>query len=227
MQPIPVAESVMSTKISPKIAEKLECAAPRRRSDRAHHAILDAVWHRLAEVGYNDLTIESVAQRANVGKATIYRWWPSKGSMVAEAIARHLDVGPEPDTGNTREDLRIIVAAAVKNFHDTVAGETIPALVADLIHEGAQTMEAFRRDFLVPRRDASKVVLRRAIERGDLHPDTDLDLVLDIYAGAIFYRVLMGLEPVSHQIIDQLVTLILDGELPRRSVTDRTRSRQA
>src|SRR5205807_149149 len=102
-----------------------------------------ATWELLEELGYLNLTIEGVAQRAGVGKATIYRWWPSKGALVAEAISTHLDHGPHKPTGDVRKDLRNSIQVTLDNYSGTVAGVAIPALLADLAFD-AQSYEAFR-----------------------------------------------------------------------------------
>jgi AcrR family transcriptional regulator len=187
--------------------------AARRRSGRAHQAILAATAHLLAEMGYTALTIEGVAARAGVGKATVYRWWPSKGALVIEAMATTLVMPPLAESGNLRQDLITVVGAIVQALARSPAGAVIPALAADLLHD-PEMAEQFRDQVIRPRRAAVTGILRRAAERGELPPDVDTDLLLDVYVGAVFYRVLVSGEPVTDLLAEQLVSLLFDGKTP-------------
>jgi AcrR family transcriptional regulator len=197
-------------------SETLEWQEPTsgRRNHKSHRAIVEATWRLLNDGGYHVLTVEGVAAAAGVGKATIYRWWPSKGSLAVEAITSHLVIGPMINTGDLREDLRAMVQDTINNFSLTVAGVALPALIADLMFE-RESSEAFRREFLQPRREASAALMRRAIELGNLPADTDIGLLNDLWAGSIFYRILISGEPLKAGLADQYVALILDGEMPR------------
>lgn len=193
-----------------------------RRSASSKQSILLATVELVAEYGYSRLTMEGVAARAGVGKATLYRWWRSKGELVGEALSQYLEVGEIPDTGDTRRDLLEVVRGTVNNYSGTVAGVVIPALVADLVYY-PELKDAFRRDFLEPRRAVSAAVLKRAIDRGDLPDDTDIDLVMDIWAGTVFYHTLFGAEQSSLELSEQLVDLILSspprGRRPKIDLT--------
>jgi AcrR family transcriptional regulator len=184
-----------------------------RRSTRSHQAILDATTRLLTEVGYTALTIEGVAARAGVGKATVYRWWPSKGALVIEALSAALPPPPVTETGDLRHDLLTAVRAVVHTFARSPEGAVIPALAADLIRE-PEMAEQFRDQMIRPRRSAVVEILRRAADRGELPPDVDIGLLLDIYAGAVFYRVLVSGEPVTDLLAEQLVSLLIDGKTP-------------
>jgi AcrR family transcriptional regulator len=186
-----------------------------RRSARAHAAILTATTEMLAEAGYSALTIEGVAARAGVGKATVYRWWPTKGALVIEAMSVALPAPAQADTGDLRRDLLTAVRRVVHTFARTPEGAVIPALAADLLSD-PPLAEQFRRQIIRPRRSAVVEVLLRATARGDLPPDVDTDLLLDVYAGAVFYRVLVSGEPVTDLLAEQLVGLLLDGKLPTK-----------
>jgi len=185
----------------------------RRRSIRSHQAILAATTQLLAEVGYTALTIEGVAARAGVGKATVYRWWPSKGALVIEAMSGALDMIPVPETGDLRQDLLAIGNGIVQTLAHTPAGAVIPALAADLMRD-PEMAEQFRNQMIRPRRSAITQSLRRAADRGELPSDLDIGLLLDVYAGAVFYRVLVSGEPVTDLLAEQLVDLLLDGKTP-------------
>jgi AcrR family transcriptional regulator len=190
-------------------------ARERRRNTRAHQAILDATTQLLDDVGYTALSIEGVAARAGVGKATVYRWWPTKGALVIEALAARLTPEALADTGDLRHDLHAAIQAAVHTFARSPEGAVIPALAADLINH-PEIAEQFRAQIIRPRRSAVVEILRRAARRGDLPPDLDTELLLDVYAGAVFYRVLVSGEPITDHLAQQLVNLLLDGTPPRR-----------
>jgi AcrR family transcriptional regulator len=187
----------------------------RPRSRRAHDAIIEATVELLAAVGYSEMSIEAIAERAGVGKSTIYRWWPSKGALAGEALAQGLNRGPEEPTGSTRQDLIRTLEVTIGNYSDTTAAMSIlPALVAH-IERDPELLDSFRHSFLEPRRRNGRLLIQHAVERGDLPDDVDPDLLMDIWAGAIFYRSLVSggsLEGVSEQLTD----LILAGRLPRR-----------
>lgn len=170
----------------------------------------------LAEGGYSDLTIEGIATRAGVGKATIYRWWNSKGALVGETLARRLKVESIKDSGSLREDLRQAVAATVENYSNSIAGVVVPGLIADIGHD-ADLHDSFFKEFIQPRRASVTRLLERAVEEGALPVDTDMDLVMDIWAGAVFYRAVVTGRSVSDDLPDALVALILDGRVPRQA----------
>jgi AcrR family transcriptional regulator len=199
--------------------------APHSRSSAIRRRILSAAWKLLPEVGYHGLTMEGVAARAGVGKATVYRRWPSKGALVGETIAKHLDIGPAADTGTTVGDLQASIQATIENYSGTAAGLAIPALAADLDRD-PELLQAFHAQFLKPRRAASGEVLRKAIARGDLPPDVDIELLLDIWAGTVFYRVLVSREPITHDLAQRLTELLVHGSPPRRPATPPGASRR-
>ena len=197
-----------------------------RRSARAHAAILTATTGLLAETGYGALTIEGVAARARVGKTTVYRWWPSKAALVIEAVSLALPMPTQTDTGDLRHDLLIAVRRVVHAFARTPTGAVIPALAADVMSD-PQLAEQFRDQLIRPRRSAVVEVLRRAAARGELPPDVDIDVLLDVYAGAVFYRVFVSGEPVTDRLPEQLVGLLLDGQLPVKPHLDDPETRPA
>jgi AcrR family transcriptional regulator len=188
-------------------------AAASRRSARAHAAILTATADLLTDAGYGALTIEGVAARAGVGKTTVYRWWPSKGALAIEAVSLALPVPTQTDTGDLRHDLLVAVRRVVHTFAHTPLGAVIPSLAADVMSD-PQLAEQFRSQLIRPRRSAIVEVLLRAAARGDLPPNVDTDLLLDVYAGAVFYRILVSGEPVTDLLAEQLVDLMLAGKMP-------------
>jgi AcrR family transcriptional regulator len=178
-------------------------------------AILDATTELLSEVGYSQLTIEGVAARAGVGKATVYRWWPSKGSLAIEAVSRNLSQPTSRATGDIRKDVLVAIERTIEVLARSPQGAVITALTADLVNDPVLAQQ-FRDQILQPRRSLVLEVIRGAMDRGELPADLDSELLMDIYVGAVFYRVLVSAEPVTDALAEQLVSLIIDGTHPTK-----------
>ena len=177
----------------------------RPRSAEADEAILEAAVELFAEVGLESLTVEGVAARAGVGKATIYRRYPCKVDLVV-AAARCFTQGPvlPPDTGSTRGDLRELVDGLIEILTTTPLGRVLPILVA--ARSRVAELDRAYADIVAEKRARSMVVVRRAIERGDLRPDVDPEMVIDSYVSPIFYRFLITNAPLD----DAFTTAIVD-----------------
>lgn len=187
----------------------------RRRSVRTQRAILEATIDVLGEVGYQDLSIERVAARAGVGKATIYRWWGAKSALVVEALQSGTAVAEPVRTGSARSDLRAAIRAVGEAHAADLVGATLPAL-ASSIAEGSPEAERLRR-FLGPRRDIARQALHRAAADGLLPADIDIELIIDICVGTLFFRKLIGGHRVDGAAVERLASLIVDGCAPRIS----------
>ena len=179
----------------------------RKRSEQAREAVIAATLGTLREVGYRQLTVEGVAARAGVAKATIYRWWPSKASLSVEALGQDLGVPLQP-TGDTRVDIRAMVDRIVT----AVGGLFGDIVVADFA--GDPLAGPRLEDLLGPYRAAHSAILLGAAGRGDLPHNIDAGKILDLISGVVLYRKLMR-RPVDGSVADELVTLILSGQLPR------------
>lgn len=188
--------------------------ARRRRNSKSHERILEATIRLLGLDSYPSLTMENIAAEAGVGKGTLYRWWKSKGALVGEALAWHLSPSAGPRTDSIRDDLRETVQSTVRNYSGGLAGFVVPSLAADITHD-PDLRKTFFAQFLEPRRAVARRPIDRAIEAGLLPEDLDVDLIMDMWAGAIFYRVLMSDRPVDNHFADQITRLLLDLELPR------------
>ncbi|MFF0293734.1 TetR/AcrR family transcriptional regulator [Kitasatospora sp. NPDC004614] len=177
------------------------------KGPRSRDQVLDATLALLSETGYARLTVEGVATTSGVHKSTLYRWWPDKAALVADALASRMDTGPLPDTGNTRDDLTTWLRGTIANYTATPAGAAMPALIADLAgRPGA--LDAFRSAFLTERRANCATVIHRGITRGDLPPDTDVELFMDALAGAVFYRQLVTGLPIDPDLPARLVRIL-------------------
>ena len=183
-------------------------AAGRPRSEEAHRAILDATLDLLASVGYSGLTVEGVAQRAGVGKATIYRRWPSKLPLVIEAFGQ-LPGLEEADTGNLATDVELMLRSYLRTYHSTPLGAVVPSLAGELPHN-PELMELFA-PVVKGRRQPMIRALERAIARGEIPADTDLDLATDLIFGPITVRLFFTRAKLGPRIVRPIVDLALDG----------------
>lgn len=191
-------------------------AAPRGRprSERAHQAILDAANKILEERGFVDLTMDEVAQRAGVSKPTIYRRWPTKGTLVFEAFsADFLTRQPLPDTGSLRGDLLAALRAWIRVVKGTVTGRTLRGLIAE-VQRDAELAEIWREQFTGPVRSQHRTMINRAVERGEVSPGTDPDVVLDLLYGPAYHRLLQSHLPLSDRFARAVVETVVTGVRP-------------
>jgi|SRR4051812_21486563 AcrR family transcriptional regulator len=175
------------------------------RSERARQAVLEAVDDLLVERGFAGVTIEGIAARAGVAKQTIYRWWPSKVDILMDAfvddMAQHLT---PPDQGDLGSELRTHLSRLANFLTRTDPGAVFRALAGQAQHD-PEMAARFRADCLSRQRTLDSLPLRRAVERGELPADTDLDLAVDQLVGPIYYRVLVTGRPVPRTFTDALV----------------------
>lgn len=177
---------------------------PVRRNEASRRAILDAALQLCAELGYRRLTIEAIAARAGVSKKTIYRWWPSKGAVVLDAVDDAASaVAEHPDTGDLAADLRNQLTAVIG-----LLTPSSTSAAAGLIAEALQDDELahdLRERLIRPRIDAFKRRMRQAQRDGQLAADADLDVALDLIYGPVYYRLVYQLGMPDP---DQLNTLV-------------------
>ena len=193
--------------------------AGRPRDARADRAILTATLDLIADRGIYELRIDDVAAHAGVGKAAIYRRYATKDQLVTAAVASL--VGREiavPDTGSTRADLLALMTDAVALYRDALPGRLMPKLVGAMAAR-PELATAVRDGFLADRRAALTDVVRRGMQRGDLAPDLDTELAVDVLAGPLFYRLLITGGPIDEQLAEGVVALILRGFAPTAHLT--------
>jgi AcrR family transcriptional regulator len=181
----------------------------RPRDARADRAILDATLHLAGEVGLGGLTMDAVAARAGVSKATIYRRWPSKEALVLDAWMASFTDDTIPDTGSLEGDLVVLMGGLRDNISKGLLARVLPQMVA-ASQVNDELARAYRQ-FVVNRRRRTAVVLTRAIERGELPAGTDLDLVQDMLVGPLFYRTLMSGAVSDDDVVDTVVETVLAG----------------
>jgi AcrR family transcriptional regulator len=185
----------------------------RPRSEQARVAILRSALKLLGENGFADLTIEAVAAHASVGKATVYRWWPNKAALIADAFAssttRKLHF---PDTGSVRTDMSQQMRQVIKVFRSRRGRILAAILAAGQSDRGVIT--AFRERFMMPRRREAYATLRRGIARGELRRNVDMDLLLDSLYGPIYMRFLIRHDKLTPDFVDHLCAMVLGGARP-------------
>jgi AcrR family transcriptional regulator len=192
-----------------------EVAPPRGRprSEKARQAVLQAAADLLLENGLAAVSMDAVAARAGVSKATIYRWWPTKETLALDALYHEWAVPPARDTGSLRGDLLSLLRPWARLAGRRPYGRAIAALVTE-----AQTNPEFAREyrerFLEPRRDLARAVLRRAIDRGEIPADTKMDVALDLLYGPLYHRLLHGHAPLNDRFVRDVVDAALGGILP-------------
>jgi AcrR family transcriptional regulator len=187
----------------------------RPRSPESHQAVLDATEALLREHGYPALTIEKVALRAGVGKRTIYRWWSSKGALVAEAFGQSArERHPDVDTGQVRADLVGFLATLFAEVARPGKGTALRSMMAEAQLD--QDFAAEFGEFVAARREVLRGLLTRGVRRGELRSDADLDVAIDALFGTFWYRLLVGHLPLDASTADALAATLLDGLSPRR-----------
>ncbi|HSU17473.1 TetR/AcrR family transcriptional regulator [Longimicrobium sp.] len=187
----------------------VETRAPGRpRSEEAHDAILGAAVALIREVGYDAVTMEGIAAKAGVGKATVYRRWKEKETLVIEAIGRIVAAIPIPDTGGAEGDLMALMRAALGMYADPASGLLLSGLVAAMARS-ERIAHAVRTGFDATWRAAVRQVLERAVARGELRAGLDIRLATDVIGGPLFYRYLMSGGPVDEPLAREIVSILL------------------
>jgi AcrR family transcriptional regulator len=185
----------------------------RPRSEAARLAILDSALRLLGKNGFSNFTIEEVAAQAGVGKATVYRWWPHKAALIADAFASGTTQRLHfPDTGSLRTDMSQQMRQLIKVFRSP-RGRIVAAMLGGGQSDG-DLIEAFRERFLWPRRHEAYATLRRGVARGELRKDVDMDLLLDSLYGPIYMRFLIRHAKLTPDFVDSLCQLVLTGAHP-------------
>ncbi len=161
---------------------------PQRRSERSRQAILAAAIELCTEKGYAGVTVEAIAARAGVSKKTIYRWWPSKGFVLLEALAQRTDShAPFPDTGHLAADLYAQMTGVVRLLTTPPFGPAYIGILSELHHDPELT-EAVHEQFITPRFTAAVNRLKSAQRQGRLPAGADLELAVELLYGPLYYR---------------------------------------
>ncbi|MEH1129565.1 TetR/AcrR family transcriptional regulator [Micromonospora sp. CPCC 206061] len=177
---------------------------PHRRSETSRRAILDAALQLCAESGYGRLTIEAIAARAGVSKKTIYRWWPSKGTVVLEAIDDVATmVADYPNTGDLAADLRTQLTAVI-HLLTPPDRSAVVGLIAEALQDTELAGE-LRKRLIAPRIAQFKDRMRQAQLSGQLAADANLDIAVDLLYGPLYHRLVYHLGMPDPGELDALI----------------------
>jgi AcrR family transcriptional regulator len=183
----------------------------RPRSEARRAAILAAAGDLMLEGGLRAATMEAIAARAGVGKATVYKWWPSRGAVALEGfMLRAADSWSLPEGASAPEALRILAVAAVRLFTHSPAGPLMRALAADA-QSDPEIAQALREQWLGPRRAVAAEIIREGIARGELRADLDVTVALDLVFAPVYYRLLFGHEPLDEAFAERGIDHVLEG----------------
>lgn len=194
-------------------------AVGRPRDPKLDAAITDATLELLADIGYAALTIEAVATRAGVGKATLYRRWPGKVQLVIDAV-RTLSEQPDPDTSaGVRDELVELLEAVRRKSGSSLAGRIFPRLIGDSA-DNPEFMRRYREQVLDPRRDRFRTALLRGVEQGLVRTDVDTDHAIDLLVGPMAYRNLIRNDPapgpdLAARIVDDVLRALAPPTTPQ------------
>jgi AcrR family transcriptional regulator len=185
-------------------------AAPklgRKRDLSRDPEILDATLEVLAETGYEGLTIDAVAARAKAGKATVYRRWDSKADLVIDAVGcmknRGLDPEDLPDTGTLRGDLVAMIKP--HSIADAKQKLLVMAGVVSMMSKHPELTDAMNEVLVAPRARANRILFSRAVERGEIRADLDLETLSLVSASMATYRTLILRKPVDRAFLMSVI----------------------
>ena len=184
--------------------------AGRPRDPRIDAAILAATADLLVQIGYSNLTLAAVAERAGTTKTALYRRWSSKAELVHEAAFPVAPTALVAPAGNMAADVRAMIAAARDVFTTPVVRAALPGLVADMSADAelnARVMSRFADLFI-----AVRTRLSESVDRGDVHPDVDPDRLIELIGGATLLRLLLRPdERLDDDWVDQTTAILVHG----------------
>lgn len=177
------------------------------RVERSRRVIMEATLDELSESGYGALSIESIAKRAGVGKATVYRHWDNKLDLVADSLATLKQIPFPPVSGTVRERLQALLEAVTEAVSGAKWAACIPALVSAADRDAG--CRAFLDDFTSTRHAVFVDLVQEGIDNGEFPADLDARLTADLLVGPIFYRRLMSPEPMEASAVARLIDQVL------------------
>ncbi|TDD43097.1 TetR/AcrR family transcriptional regulator [Nonomuraea terrae] len=184
----------------------------RPRSEKARQEILDAAAELLLERGLEAVSMDAVAERAGVSKATIYRWWRTKETLALDALYQEW-AAMRPgvrDTGSLRGDLLSLLRPWVRIVSARPYGRIIAALISEA-HTDPAFAEQYRAHFVEPRREWARVIIRRAIGRGEIAASTRIEVAVDLLYGSFYHRLLHGHAPLTETFVREVVDMLISG----------------
>lgn len=182
----------------------------RPRSESTEKAILNSAHTLVADHGFQAVTIEGIAKHAGVSKATIYKWWPNKAAVVADSFfTTKKEQYPVPDTGSVIEDL-VIQISNLSTFLASDEGRIIRELIAEG-QSDSDVAEAYQSRYFSPRREVSRTILERGVERGEMKSGLNLELCVEMIYAPLFYRLLITGEGIDEAFLRNVVSCVLKG----------------
>jgi len=187
-------------------------ARGRPRSELARRAVLAAATELLLAQGPGAVSMDAVAARAGVSKATIYRWWPTKETLTLDALYSQLtEPTPEPpDTGTLRGDLTELLTGWIARVSDRPLGRVIGTLITEAATDPAFGA-LYRERYVEPRRAQARLLFQRAIERGEIGAGTDVEAAVDLVYGPLYHRLLHGHAPLTQEFAVTVVDVVVAG----------------
>src|SRR5580765_1890062 len=187
----------------------------RPRSEKARRAVIKSTLELLERNGFNDLSIEAVASRAGVGKATVYRWWANKAELVIAAFSSAVE-----------EELRFPSGGPVlKSIHEqmkrwaVIFQSPLGQIVGTVIGAGQsepEILEAFRAHWVEPRRLEARSLLKQAMKNGEIRSDLDPDLMLDLFYGPLYLRLMLKHAPLDETFVNTIFEVVSSTVVPAR-----------
>jgi AcrR family transcriptional regulator len=182
----------------------------RPRDEEVRKRVLDAACNLLEEAGFRNVTVDAIAEQAGASKATIYRWWPDKASLLLEAFRGAVQPEfPFSDTGSLEDDLRLQIRRFSK-FLQTRRGKLLAAFVSGAHHD-PEVGAALRDYWISPLRERGNAVLDRYRKNGELPADLDLNLIQDMMYAPLYYNLLTGYTETSEAYVNELTQTLLKG----------------
>jgi AcrR family transcriptional regulator len=184
----------------------------RPRSETAHKAVLAAAAELLLEHGLHAVSMDAVAERAGVSKATIYRWWPKKEILALDMLLTEWSaVTPQQyESGALRSDLRALLLAWTRLVTSRAYGRVAAALIAEARTDPAFSAE-YQRRILEPRRDQARMIFAQAVTRGEIIRETKVEVAIDLLYGPLYHRLLHGHAPLDDEFVGDIVDMALRG----------------
>jgi len=192
----------------------------RPRSETRKQAILQAAFELLGERGLAATSMDAVAERAGVSKATIYRWWDSKELLALDALYAAWDTAGlvTRQTGTLRAEMLALVRPWVRLVATGPSARILTALLAEAQND-PEFGQAYRAHFIEPRRDQARAVFSRAIARGEIPAAIDVEVAIDLLWGPLYHRLFHGHAPLNDRFARRAVDTVLAGILPRETTS--------
>jgi AcrR family transcriptional regulator len=186
----------------------------RPRSETCRTAILIAAGELMLEGGLGVATMEAIAGRAGVSKATIYKWWPSRGAVALDGLlSRVSDSLIVPEGVSAADALTVVLTALIRLFTDSTTGQLLRALVATA-QSDPEIARALRERWMGPRRAVAAEIIRAGVARGEIRADIDVDAVADQLFAPVYHRLLFGHGPLDQSLAATVVGQLFDGITP-------------